>query len=169
MRILRRREIHHGRRFDGLLRSARVRRTCTLIALAVSALGCEPDPRNDANLFLDRVARIDLDDPAEQRTRMVDSLATLPLSATEVMDARDVCVDAHRTILEAETATARARAALADHPSEDGIPVTERQRIERDIRESNLAIERSRGMFSNCHRLTRDLELRYRSRRRGSS
>lgn len=146
-----------------------MRRTRTLIALAVLALGCEPDPRNDANLFLDRVARIDLDDPAEERERMVASLASLPLTAAEVMDARDVCVEAHRTILEAETATARAREALAEHPSEAGIPIPERQRIERDIRESNVAIERSRDMFSNCHRLTRDLELRYRSRRRGSS
>ena len=146
-----------------------MRRTSPLIALALVALGCEPDPRNDANLFLDRVARIDLDDPADQRERMVDSLASLPLSATEVMDARDVCVEAHRTILEAETATSRARAALAEHPSEAGISPPERQRIERDIRASNLAIERSRGMFSNCHRLTRDLELRYRARRRGST
>jgi len=142
-----------------------VKRTLSILALAACAIGCEPDARNDANLFLDRVQRIDLDDPVEQRRRLVDSLASLPLNAEPVQQARDACVEAHRTILEAEELHARARSAVDGHGEEAGISITERQRIERDIRESNRAIERSRDLFSRCHRLTRDLELRYRSRR----
>jgi hypothetical protein len=142
-----------------------VKRTLSILVLAACAIGCEPDARNDANLFLDRVRRIDLDDPVEERRRLVDSLASLPLSAEPVQRARDACVEAHRTILEAEELHARARSAVEEHEDESQMPITERQRIERDIQESNRAIERSREMFTRCHRLTRDLELRYRSRR----
>jgi hypothetical protein len=144
-----------------------VKRTLTILALAAAALGCEPDARNDANLFLDRVQRIDLDDPVEERQRLVGSLASLPLEAESVQRARDACVEAHRTILEAEALHARARSAVEAHGEESAIAVPERQRIERDIQRSNRAIARSRELFARCHRLTRDLELRYRSRRGG--
>ena len=143
-----------------------MKRTLPILALVAVAAACEPDARNDANLFLDRVQRIDLDDTVEERERMVDALAHLPLSAEPVQEARDACVEAHRTILEAEALHANARAALEGHAQEDEIAITERQRIERDIQASNRAVERSRGLFSRCHRLTRELELRY--RRRGS-
>ena len=145
-----------------------MRRILPILVLATFALACEPDARNDANLFLDRIAHIDLDDPVEERRRRVSSLATLPVEAEQVRTARDACVDAHRTILEAEEASARARAAFEEYPSEDDIPVIARQRIERDIRSSTEQVERSRGLFSRCHRLTRDLELRYRRSGRGT-
>lgn len=144
-----------------------MKRTLPILALVATTLavaGCEPDARNDANLFLDRVQRIDLDDPVDERERLVDSLASLPLSAEPVQEARDACVEAHRTILEAEALHASAREALEGRADETEIPITERQRIERDIQESTRAVERSRGLFSRCHRLTRDLELRYRGR-----
>ncbi len=134
-----------------------------LVALAL--LGCEPDARNDATIFLDRVQRIDLDDPIADRRRNVGSLASLPLSAPEVQRARDACVEAHQTIIDAETLTTGARAEVERYEDESQIPITARQRIEADIRRSNGLIERSRALFDTCHRLTRDLEVRYRSRR----
>lgn len=140
-----------------------MKRTLCIAALAAAlplALGCEPDARNDANLFLDRVKRIDLDDPVEQRRELVDRLAALPLSAEEVQRARDACVEAHRTLLEAEDRHAQARTAVAG-ATESDIAITERQRIEQDIQASNRALERSRQLFPRCQRLTRDLELRY--------
>lgn len=142
------------------LPSGRVRRPLFIAVALVAALGCEPDPRNDANLFLERVQRIDLDDTIAARTAMVDSLEALPLGAPEVTTARDTCVSAHRAILSAETLHARARAAVAA-----GEGTMDRARIERDIQESNRQIERSRPLFTRCHRLTRDLDVRYRSRR----
>ena len=126
---------------------------------------CEGDPRNDANLYLDRVQRIDLDDPLDLRRLRVEALATLPVASDVVRSARDACVEAHRAIIDAEETSAEARAAFEGYASEDAIPQAERLRIEEDIRQSNRAVERSRGLFSRCHRLTRDLELRYRRRR----
>lgn len=142
------------------------RRLLALIAFVALALaGCEPDARNDATIFLDRVQRIDLDDPLAERRRLVASLESLPLTAPEVTRARDTCVEAHRAILSAEELTQGARAELERHEDEAAIPLVTRQRIEADIRRSNELIERSRGLFDTCHRLTRDLEVRYRSRR----
>ena len=143
-----------------------MKRTLSILVIVAAAAGCEPDARNDANLYLDRVERIDLDDPVEERERMVDALESLPLSAEPVQEARDACVEAHRAVLEAESLHASAREALGEHEDEGEIPITERQRIERDIQASTRAVARSRSLFSRCHRLTRDLELRY--RRRGS-
>lgn len=139
----------------------------SLPILALLALAaCEPDTRNDAVIFLDRVQRLDLDDPIAQRRRLVESLSSLPLQASEVVSARDACVEAHETIIEAEELTANARQAVEEHEDESSIPIVERTRLEADIRRSNRLLERSRSMFSRCHRLTRDLEVRYRSRRR---
>jgi len=142
-----------------------LRRLVIPLVLLALAPGCEPDARNDATIYLDRVQRIDLDDPVAERRRLVDSLASLPLSADEVVDARDSCVQAHRTILDAEEATRRARASLERYPDESQIPAETRTAIESDIERSNRLIARSRPMFDTCHRLTRDLEVRYRSRR----
>ena len=135
-----------------------------LILAALS--GCEPDARNDAIIFLDRVQRIDLDDSIADRQRLVESLRSLPLSAPEVTRARDACVEAHETILSAEELTQNARAQIERYEGDESqIPITERQRIERDIQRSTQLIERSRSHFDTCHRLTRDLEVRYRGRR----
>lgn len=142
-----------------------MRRLATLALLVLALLGCEPDARNDAIIFLDRVQRIDLDDPLAERRRHVESLASLPLSAPEVQRARDACVEAHQTILSAEELTQGARAEVERYEEESQIPIATRQRIETDIRRSNALIERSRALFDTCHRLTRDLEVRYRSRR----
>jgi len=143
-----------------------VTRLLLILGLGAALGACGDDARNDARVYLDRVQQLDLDDPIEERERLVDSLASLPLSAPEVQRARDACVEAHRTILEAESLHRGAREALvrADM-DEHAIPITQRQRIERDIQRSNQAIERSRDLFTRCHRLTRSLETRYRRRR----
>ncbi len=129
-------------------------------------LACEPDERNDAIIYLDRVARIDLDDSVVDRRRLVQSLASLPLSSPEVQAARDACVEAHQTILTAEELSSAARAALEQYEDESQIPITARHRIGADIDRSTRLIERSRPMFDRCHRLTRDLEVRFRAARR---
>jgi len=87
-------------------------------------------------MFLDRLERLDLDDPAEERRRLVDNLASMPLLDPEVSEARDVCVDAHRSILEAEERQANAARLLGRYDA-DEVPVGDDQRqhveITRDI------------------------------------
>ena len=69
-----------------------------------------------------------------------------------------------QSLVEAEGLTAEAREAVERYEDESAIPATERTRIETSIQSSNRLLERSRSMFDRCHRLTRDLEVRYRPR-----
>lgn len=115
-------------------------------------------------MFLDRVERIDLDNPVAQRRRLVENLATLPLSDSEVTAARDVCVDAHRAILEAEDRHADAAALVARHGTSP--PAAIHLRVERALDEGDRALARSRDLFSRCHRESRELDARYRRHRR---
>ncbi len=117
-------------------------------------------------MFLDRVERIDLDEPSTQRRRLVDNLATMPLANAEIAEARDVCVDAHRSILEAEELQADAAEILGRYEEDETPSAGDRARVQRDITNADTALERSRDLFARCHRQTRDLDLRYRRRRR---
>lgn len=116
-------------------------------------------------MFLDRLDRLDLDDPVEERERLIENLASMPLVDEDIQRARDVCVEAHRAILEAEALHVRARDAVAEYPDEAEIPITKRARIERDLRSSNEAIQRSRPLFERCHTARGRLDRRYRARR----
>src|SRR5690606_19721232 len=91
---------------------ALVRRALVLWVLVLGA-ACEGDPSAEARMFLDRVEHLDLDDPLEERRRLVENLATMPLAHPEVAQARDLCVDAHRAMLEAEDLRVEAVALLA--------------------------------------------------------
>lgn len=115
-------------------------------------------------MFLDRLERLDLDDPAEQRRRLVDNLANMPLSDADITEARDVCVDAHRSILEAEELQASAAQMLGRYEDDQVPSAGDRARIQRNIDSADAAIERSRDLFARCHRHSRDLDLRYRRR-----
>jgi hypothetical protein len=145
-------------------------RSSPLILALLCLAGCEDNSRAEATMFLDRVERLDLDGPMEERRRLVQSLASLPLSSEEVSSARDLCVDAHRAILDAEQSHQRARTHLAEmleeHGTEAEMPITEKQRIGRDIRDADRALVRSRRLFTDCSRVTEELAQRY---RRGGS
>ncbi len=147
------------------LRCARVRRVVVIVSLFAALSGCQHDPSGEARMFLDRLDGLDLDDPIEDRRRLVENLAHMPLTDDDVREARDVCVEAHRTLISAEDLHARARAALAGHEDETTIPIPERQRIQSDIDGSNRALERAAGLVSRCERHTRDLDMRYRRHR----
>lgn len=116
-------------------------------------------------MFLDRLERLDLDDPAEERRRLVDNLASMPLLDPEVSEARDVCVDAHRSILEAEERQANAARLLGRYDADEVPSAGDRARIQRDIDGADAALERSRRLFERCHRQSRELDMRYRRRR----
>lgn len=116
-------------------------------------------------MFLDRLERLDLDNPAEERRRLIDNLANMPLADAEVSEARDVCVDAHRSILEAEERQANAARLLGRYEPDQVPSPGDRARIQRDIEGADAALERSRGLFDRCHRHSRELDMRYRRRR----
>lgn len=127
--------------------------------------GCEPDPRNDAILFLDRVGRIDADDPIEERRRMIQSLAALPIASERVDEARDACVAGHDKMLSAEQLQEDVRATLSRYAPTDTIADADRATLDSQLAEARTLIEQAGPLISRCHRMTTDLEVRYRPRR----
>lgn len=137
-----------------------------LVAVGVTSCG-DDRVRNEAMLFLDRYERIDQEQPPDVRRPLVEELRDLTLVTPDVVHARDACVDAHLTLLEAEERHATAREELlrategGDHPLE----VDAAARIEAALSESNAAIERSPALFERCYREVRGLERRFHRRR----
>lgn len=145
--------------------SSGLQRLILLGACACALAACEPDPRNDAVLFLDRVGRIDADDPIAERRRMIDSLASLPLSSERVDRARDACVEGHQKMLDAEELQQQVAAALARYEASDTIPAEERATLDSQLSRARGLIAQAGPLISDCHRMTADLDVRYRSRR----
>ncbi len=141
------------------------------------ATACKGDASAEARMFLDRYERLDMDDPLEERRRLVDNLRTMPLVHSDVTQARDVCVDAHDAILEAEDLRVEAVALLercgpvcAGQPAGPEVDGTAEQlsarlELDQNMGRAERALERSRGLFSRCHRETAALNTRYRRRR----
>lgn len=136
--------------------------------LLIGLVACDDGrARNEAMLFLDRYQVIEIDDPLEERRPLVEGLERLALSDAEVDRARDTCVEAHRSLLDAEERHAAARHELVTAMGEEGaeVPPDVAARIETAIDESNAAIERSPALFSSCYREVRALESRFHRRR----
>lgn len=135
-----------------------MRATLILVALTLAA-ACDHDPTAEARTLVERVNQLDLHAPPDERRRRVDSLASLPLRDEAIKATRDVCVDAHRSILDAEERHANAIGLYAVHG--EAAPDDVRSDIERNLEESSRALERSRDLFSRCLSETGSLEGRY--------
>lgn len=132
------------------------------LAVILLVCACEHDASAEAILFLDRLDQVDLDDPVADRQRIVDNLAHMPLRDPQVRQVRAVCVDAHRSILEAEILHARARDVVGRYPDEADIPAAQRVSIQRDIDGSSRALARSERLIARCHQERDELRLSYR-------
>ena len=141
-----------------------------LLLLSRVVCGCGDRTENEARLFLDRIERIDSDDPPERRRPRVDALASLALTSEEVKHARDVCLDAHRSLIDAETRQGEARREL-DRITANGAnphaPVEPAvgARIQKAIGDSERAIARSRDLRPRCQDEVGELDRKYGSRR----
>lgn len=137
------------------------------LAFAASLPACGDDRvRNEAMLFLDRYEQIDRDSSLEVRRPLVEGLRSLTLLSPDVVHARDACVDAHSTLLEAEERHASAREELlaATEGGDRPLEMDAAARIESAISESNAAIERTPALFERCYREVRGLERRFHRR-----
>ncbi len=129
---------------------------------AVLGAGCEDAERNEAQLLLDRLARVEDDGPVALRRRALDSVGRLGLAAPEVVRVRDACVRAHDALLTAEQEQEGARAAL-ERATASGAQLAPdaAERIAGAIARSDQAIARSRALFPACQDGQRSLALRF--------
>jgi hypothetical protein len=127
--------------------------------------------RNDAMLFLDRFGALDVDSPVLERLPHIEALASMPFASEEITEVRDLCVEAHRTLLVAEERGAEARASF-DRATDQGrlaesdISPETRASIEAALGESNRALERVRPLMTRCDDRVRGLRARFRAPRR---
>jgi hypothetical protein len=138
-----------------------------LVAL-VSAGGCEGAERNEAQLLLARLARVEDDGPVALRRRALDEVSRLGLAAPEVVRVRDACVRAHDALLTAEQEQESAKSAL-ERATTTGAQLAPdaAERIAASIARSDEAIARSRALFPACQDGQRSLALRFGGRASG--
>ena len=138
-----------------------------LFLLLASSCACgDEQARNEAMLFLDRFQEIDVDDPLEERRTAIQSIRDLALTDPSVVAARDACVTAHETMIEAED-----QHAIANHLFVESTGAGEhepsaevRAQIDSAIDHSNDAIERAPELFSRCNSAVNQLERRFHRR-----
>lgn len=126
------------------------------------AAGCEDHERNEAQLLIDRLERVEEDAPIAVRERALAGVRRLGLSSEDVVRVRDACVRAHQALLTAEREQASARASL-ERATRAGaeLPAADAQRIAAAIERSDHAIALSRDLFPACQEGKRSLSLRF--------
>ena len=149
----------------------RVARTSLISLVGVVCavvLGCGDREDNETRLFLDRVARVHIDAPTAERRRHLEALEALTLSTESLDELRDLCVQGHAALIEAEEERESASRQLgeamrrleelqradpdAELPEEEGEP------IEQAILRSSAAVERAQGKLSECQERVASLE-----------
>lgn len=133
-------------------------------ALAVS-VGCSGGDRedNEARLLLDRSQRLEHPDLGE-RSRRVEELAAMPLSAPDLVAIRDACVSMHSALITAERSTAEAHAALA---ALERLPAVEQEApgagraVGAALERSKLAVQTVRDSRTACQDGIAGLRVRF--------
>lgn len=140
-----------------------LRHFAQLCFVAVTLLGgCSDNERNEAQLLVDRLERIEEDSPIAVRQRELASVRRLGLSAEEVVRVRDACVLAHDALLTAEAEQQSARTALERATGAGAeLPAADAERIAAAIERSDRAIAQSRELFPACQEGKRSLTLRF--------
>jgi len=133
-----------------------------VVVSALAFAGCADNERNEAQLLIDRLERIEEDSPLAVRQRELASVRRLGLSAEEVLRVRDACVRAHDALLTAEREQESARTALERATSAGAeLPPAAATRIAAAIERSDRAIVQSRALFPACQEGKRSLTLRF--------
>lgn len=137
------------------------------LLLCVALLACNTE-RDEARALLDRVEGVDISIPPAKRMPLLTALESLRLGTEELTQLQQLCAGAHRALIEAEVAQAKARHALDtvegnQDPAKrlDGI-----DSIASEIERSTQKLEQAQSTFPECERQTRALALRFPTRAR---
>jgi hypothetical protein len=134
-----------------------------LILLPAPLLGCENSQRAQAQALLERIAALDPNAARAERTRGIERLRALPLSAAALVRVRDRCALAHGGLFEAEEEQAAVRERL-DAAAGRGSPAakTELEGIAALVAHARQTLAEARAALPECERSTRALAVRYR-------
>jgi hypothetical protein len=149
-----------------MLARVRIRAALVQVSLLLCVVGCADREASEARLLVSRAGAIDPYADVEDRRARVDALAALALESDGARGVRDTCVEAHRKLLEAEDASARAREALArSERGEAELTPTEAAAVGRTIAQSNAALAEAGEQLPECQARVAELASRHGIRR----
>jgi hypothetical protein len=127
------------------------------------ALGCGNDDSGaeQARALLDRIARLDLRAPADERARRIEQLRALALTDPQLARVRDACALAHAGLLAAESEQAAVREQL-DQPRDAPIGPAELAEMAARVKQAGQRLGDARSSLPECDAHTRALLERYR-------
>ena len=148
-----------------LLRSAAVRVALVTTLLVLALAGCEDRTRNEAKLFLSKVADVDENAPTARRREEIQALKDLVVTTDEIRTAQRACVHAHEALLHAEEEQEGARHALEEAAHRVGthtaLTAADSAAIQANIDASNRDIAEARTSFPTCTRHVDELKRKY--------
>ena len=136
----------------------------SVVLFGLLLAGCEDRRDNEERLLLDRASHVDHDAPEPIRAQQIEDLATVVLQTDELATLRDMCVEGHRALLEAETEQARAGqelAALSGGDPNARIPTEKARSVADAIQASSSALERARELLRSCQAELAELRHRH--------
>lgn len=121
--------------------------------------------RAEARTFLALYEATDHRAPIPERERKVKQMEQLALSEEAVRLARDECVAAHKTLIEAERQNEHASVeldkALASQPRGEPLPPDRIAGIRLEIQNAEISLSDARKRFEHCETQARSLDLRF--------
>jgi hypothetical protein len=131
--------------------------------IPAAALGCGRDDSGaeQARALLDRIARLDLRSPADERARRIEQLRALALTDPQLARVRDACALAHAGLLAAESEQAAVRKQL-DQPRDAAISQAELAVMAAKVQQASQRLRDAQGALPECETHTRALLERHR-------
>ena len=129
-------------------------------AAAIAACSGQSDARAEARELMTSLNAVSDEGSLTQRSAAIARLDRLELRAPQHVQARKVCREAHQGLLEAESAQAEARRALAAASSDatqGSLQHTQAEAIASGIERSNRALATAKQRFPECERLLKTL------------
>jgi hypothetical protein len=132
---------------------------------ALAACDREGRVRAEARTFLALYEATDHRAPIPERERKLKQMEQLALSEEAVRAARDECVAAHKTLIDAERQNEHASVeldkALAAQPQGEPLPPEQIARIRNEIQVAEVSLTDARKRFEHCETQARSLDLRF--------
>ena len=129
-----------------------------IVAAVCPGCGSEKGVRDDAHAVLEAISRLDPNAPVEARHAAIAAVGSLPVEDKELVALREVCLEAHRGLLEAEVEQQAVRAAI-DGPQ----PATEQLgALQGKMQRAAAVLATAQAALTTCETRSREITMRYR-------
>ena len=128
--------------------------------------GCADRERKEAQALIARVEAIDVQAEVSERRPRLEALEALEVHGDAAKKVKQVCVEGHTALLEAEEGHLEAKGLAAEGLDAAGkLPEATDERLKDLIAASNQAIDRARKLMPECNEDLAALRTRFGKRR----